>query len=242
MPSAPVVTVHLWGVPTRAIPGSLVRMATGRRKIRRIHGLRFAKLLGTGSGETFSVRDADFHHWGLIACWDDESDARVFELSSLVTTWDHHSFEKARFALAPVSSRGLWSGEDPFSPCVRHRSDGPVAAITRARIPMRHWRRFARAVPPVADATSHAPGLIVRTGIGEAPVGLQGTFSVWQDSSALNAFTTGAAHQRVVDDTARVGWYSEELFARFGVTSATGTFCGTAVDAHTLPRIGDEHD
>ncbi len=226
----PVVTVHLWGVASRAIPGSLLRMATGRRKVRRSHGLRFAKLIGTGSGRTFSVRDADPRHWGLVAAWDDIADARVFELADIVTSWDRHSYEKARFVLSPIHSRGSWAGRKPFSPGRKPPGNGPVAAITRARIRPNQWRTFASAVPPVAAATERTPGLLLSTGIGEAPIGLQGTFSVWQDSEALSAFSTGVEHQHVVSETERVGWYSEELFARFAVTTASGSFCGQPVD------------
>ncbi len=226
----PVVTVHLWGVAGRQIPGSLWRMATGRRKVRRSHGLRFAKLLGTGSGRTFSVRDADPRHWGLVAAWDDIADARVFELADIVTSWDRHSYEKARFVLSPIHSRGNWAGRQPFSPGQKPTGNGPVAALTRARIRPSQWRRFASAVPPVAAATDRASGLLVSTGIGEAPVGLQGTFSVWQNSDALNAFLAGSEHQRVVNETETIGWYSEELFARFSVTAASGSFCGQPVD------------
>lgn len=222
-----------------------MRMATGRRRVRQNHGLRFAKLIGTGSGETFSVRDADPHHWGLISAWNDVSDARVFELSDLVTTWDRHSFEKARFVLDPIYSRGSWAGQEPFTPVTRTsntqqaRNTSQVAAITRARIPLRHWRRFASAVPPVAHATNHASGLLLRTGIGEAPLGLQGTFSVWENAAALRAFATGAEHQHVVDQTAHIGWYSEELFARFNVISATGMFCQQSVDLAELGAAND---
>ena len=34
------------------------------------------------------------------------------------------------------------------------------------------------------------------------------------------------AHARVVADTTRLGWYVEELFARFAVLDATGTLGG----------------
>jgi len=226
----PVVTMHIWGVRNRAVPGALWRMATDRSRVRRSHGLRFAKLLGTGSGETFSLRDADPHHWGLIAVWDDVADARVFELGSLVTTWDHHCYEKARFVLSTIHSRGSWSRREPFGPGAKPPVAGPIAAITRAKIKPSQWRRFASEVPPVAADSASAAGLLLSTGIGEAPIGLQGTFSVWESGEALNQFANAAPHQHVVNETSRVGWYSEELFARFSVVQATGRFCGRPLE------------
>ncbi len=231
----PTVVVHLWGVSLRGLPGSFIRMATqpwllreGAR--RRSHGLRFAKLVGTGSGQSFSVRDADPRHWGLITAWDDEADARVFEQSDVVTNWDRHSFEKARFVLDPIHSRGQWGGKEPFSPGTRTTQDSPIAAITRARVRATAWRLFSSAVPPVAAAANDSAGLLLSTGIGEAPIGLQGTFSIWRDSAALRSFAQGSSHQLVVDRTASTGWYSEELFARFSVRSALGEFCHKSVD------------
>jgi hypothetical protein len=76
-----------------------------------------------------------------------------------------------------------------------------------------------------ADLRGRA-GLRLAVGIGEAPVGLQGTFSVWESSRALRAFAYGAAHAEVVRRTATEGWYAEELFARFAVLSAAGTVDG----------------
>jgi heme-degrading monooxygenase HmoA len=231
----PTVVVHLWGVGLRGLPGSFLRMATQRRILRRgagarIHGLRFAKLVGTGSGQSFSVRDADPRHWGLITVWDDEADARVFEQGEVVTSWDRHSFEKARFVLDPIHSRGAWGGHDPFVPGQKPTDQTMIAAITRARVRTSAWRTFSTAVPPVALAANASDGLLLSTGIGEAPIGLQGTFSVWRDAMALRSFAQGTAHQHVVDRTATTGWYSEELFARFSVRSALGSFCHSSVD------------
>jgi hypothetical protein len=79
-------------------------------------------------------------------------------------------------------------------------------------------------VPPVAAAVQEAPGLRWSLGIGEAPVGLQGTFSMWDSMAALTAFAyRGAAHGRVIAQTAQRHWYAEELFARFAVLQTTGT-------------------
>ena len=49
-----------------------------------------------------------------------------------------------------------------------------------------------------ADLRGRA-GLRLAVGIGEAPVGLQGTFSLWESARALREFAyAGAAHQAVV--------------------------------------------
>jgi len=64
-------------------------------------------------------------------------------------------------------------------------------------------------------------------GIGEAPIGLQGTLSVWDSGTALNAFAYDRApHAAVISRTVQERWYAEELFARFGVLSAIGTVGG----------------
>ena len=78
------------------------------------------------------------------------------------------------------------------------------------------------------------PGLRLALGVGEAPVGLQGTFSVWEGTGPLVEFAhRRAAHVDVVRRTALEHWYAEELFARFEVLDVQGTFNG----AHPLaPR------
>ena len=79
----------------------------------------------------------------------------------------------------------------------------------------------------MAEAAGHADGLLWAIGIGEAPVGLQGTFSLWESGRALRDFAyAGAAHREVVRLTAAERWYAEELFARFAVQAATGSVDG----------------
>lgn len=263
-----MVTVHMWGVPDSRVPAALVRMARDRGPLRRTPGLRFAKLLGTGDGRTFTPRDADRNHWGLIAAWASADDAVAFESGPVVRAWSRIANERLRVDLQPLASRGSWSGQQPFGdpgappssqpPSSKHASDaaplddlrstappsgdlpsddlpsgaatsydGPVAAITRARIAPRHWRRFWRAVPAVSADLRRVDGLRLAVGIGEAPVGLQGTFSLWESPAALNAFAYHrAAHTEVIRRTHEVGWYAEELFARFAVLDVAGTFAG----------------
>jgi hypothetical protein len=222
-----LVTLHLWRVPRRAVPAAVLRMGVDRRAVRGTAGVRFAKLLGTGDGGTFTVRDADPRRWGLLASWADRASARAFERSAVAARWRRLAEETWRAELRPLSARGRWSGRQPFGTPAGGRWDGPVAAVTRARLRPARARSFWRSVPPVAADLREQPGLRLAVGIGEAPVGLQGTFSLWESAAAMRAFAyAGAAHRAVVARTAPEGWYAEELFARFGVEATDGSVDG----------------
>jgi hypothetical protein len=222
-----IVTVHLWGVHGSAVVRSLWHMAADRGPLRRTPGLRFAKLLGTGSGRTFTPRDADPFRWGVLASWEEDAAASAFEQGPVARGWRRFAHEEWVARLRPLSARGRWSGQEPFGRPVPVPWDGPVAAVTRARLVLHRAARFWSAVPPVSGDLRQAPGLRLALGIGEAPLGLQGTFSVWDSTAALNRFAYDRApHAAVVERTAREGWYAEELFARFGVLSTSGTLDG----------------
>jgi hypothetical protein len=203
-------------------------MAGDRGLLGRTAGLRFAKLLGTGDGRTFTVRDADRNRWGLLATWDHAVDATAFETGRVARGWGRIADERLRVDLRPLTSRGRWSGREPFGTPEPDRAyDGPVAALTRARIRARRMGTFWRAVPPVSADLHAVAGLRLALGVGEAPVGLQGTFSLWDSPAAVTAFAyQRPAHVAAVRRTAEVGWYSEELFARFAVLAVEGTVGG----------------
>ncbi len=220
-----LVSLHVWGVPTRHVPTAVARMALDRRAVRSLPGLRFAKLLGTGSGATFHPRDADPHHWGVLACWADEEDAQQFASSPVARAWDGIATESATWLMRPLHSRGRWAGREPFGRPTPTPWDGPVAAITRGRVRPRLWRAFWSAVPPVTLDAHTGGGLTFALGIGEAPIGLQGTFSTWSDRRALTDFAyRRGPHRQVVRQTAELGWYSEELFARFALLRSEGEY------------------
>jgi hypothetical protein len=202
-------------------------MATTRSHLKATPGLRFTKLLGTGDGRTFTVRDADPLHWGLLSVWDDERAAAAFGDHAATKSWRRIAHEELVVRMTPLASRGTWAGRAPFGDPVPRRTRGPVASITRARILARKTLTFWRAVPPVSADLHQVDGLRLAVGIGEAPVGLQGTFSLWRDSAALNEFAHGRApHRAAVCRTPLEHWYAEELFARFEVLGVDGTYAG----------------
>ncbi|MEZ5119238.1 MAG: hypothetical protein R2686_04935 [Candidatus Nanopelagicales bacterium] len=215
------MTVHLdvWTVHPSAIGKALWRMAADPLLLRGVPGLDFHKSLGTGAGRRFTAADADLRQWALLTCWSAEpSEVPVLD------KWHRLAHSHTRFTLGTIASHGRWSGRDPFVPDPSLKQwCGPVAAITRARVRIRQWRVFQAAVPPVATALADQPGLMYRIGIGEAPIGLQGTFSVWQDAAAIRDFAYRLpVHRAVIEQTRATGWYSEELFARFAVLKVTG--------------------
>ncbi len=224
-----LVTLDVWGVARRDIPAAFARMALDRPALRRVRELGFAKLMGTGSGRTFTLADSDLRHWALLTTWADPAARTRFDTSPLVAGWHARAEEHWRADLEPLSAKGLWSRRAPFGDPTPDRAlqEGPVAAITRARLVPRRAAAFWRAVPPVSADLREAAGLRFALGIGEAPLGLQGTFSVWDDAAALRAFAYASpAHQQAITDTTRLGWYAEELFARFRVVAAAGRYQG----------------
>ncbi|GLY18594.1 monooxygenase [Kineosporia rhizophila] len=222
------VVLTVWGVSLARVPSALLRMGLDRLPLRGVPGLRFAKLLGTGDGRTFTVRDADPRHWGLLTVWESPVQAAAFEKSRVHRGWNDIATERLEITMSPLSSRGRWARTEPFgSPQQKPGTDTAVASITRARLRPSRALSFWRAVPPVSTDLATVSGLRLAFGIGEAPIGLQGTFSLWDSSSALNDFAyRRPVHVDVVRRTEPERWYSEELFARFAVHSVSGTLGG----------------
>ena len=216
-----LVTLHVWRVTPAKVPAAAMRMATDRGRARRTPGVVFAKLLGTANG--FSALDAEPTRWAALTCW---SSAAAAERYPVADRWQSRASESWRVDLRPLSSRGMWSRRSPFGDPVPRRVDGPVASITRARLVPRKALGFFRAVPPVSAELDRSAGVLASLGIAEMPVGLQGTFSLWRDSTALRSFAQSRQHADVVRRTDGEGWYAEELFARFEVVGSRGTLDG----------------
>ncbi|AEV82628.1 monooxygenase [Actinoplanes sp. SE50] len=204
------VALHVWRVPRSAVGSAMLRMAFARRHLA---GLRFGKFLGTGTGTGFGPGDTDLTRWAAITV----SDAPV-----RFPVWERIAVNGARIDLEPLISRGTWAGRTPFEPTGR-RPDGPVLALTRARLRPARALTFWRAVPAVVREVHRAPGLLARFGVGEAPIGWQGTVTVWRDAADLVAFAyRQPEHRAAIARTPADRWYAEELFARFAVLGISG--------------------
>lgn len=212
-----LVTLHVWRVPRRAVGAAMLRLAREPRRLRALPGVRFAKLLGTGHGITFGPGDADLTRYAAVVVW--AGSAAPDEVDRPWTA----AGRRARLDLTPLASRGRWSRVTPFGSPAGGRTDGPVVALTRARLRPAKALTFWRAIPVVAPELAAAPGLLARFGFGEAPIGWQGTVSVWRGGTDLNRFAyRQPEHRAVIARTPVDRWYAEDLFARFAVRDIRG--------------------
>jgi hypothetical protein len=203
------------------LPIAIVFMAINKIQLKRLSGISFIKMLGTGKGESFTPKDADPTRWGILVTIS-ENQISNLDKFFVIRSWQKICKKEYRVILKPISSHGFWSRKQPFS-VEKFDWSAKIAAVTRARIVWRKNLIFWRAVPPVTESLHQSPGLLNAIGIGEAPIGLQGTFSVWKDAASLRDFAyKGKAHSEAIKATSAQQWYSEELFARFAVIEERG--------------------
>lgn len=204
----------------------LARLGTDRLQLPGVAGLRFWRLLGTGDGANTGP-GADLRRSALFAVWDDESDLDRFLGEHPIARRWADADEAWSVRLRSAGGHGTWRGAPVLDMIEPGRADGPLAVVTRADVRAGSWRAFRAAGVPVSDELQGADGLLAVVGIGEAPVGRLGTFSLWRSLDAARAYATQLpAHREVVRRTRTERWYGEELFARFEPYASTGTWDG----------------
>ena len=217
-----ITVIYFWKISLFNLPLAIIHMATDRLSLRRNKSITFYKSLGTGKGATFTPRDADTRRWGLLVVIE-ENNWEKFHNSPLINSWRKFAVSEYCAKMIPIASHGQWAGREPFTPSLTPPTDTRIAAITRARIKWSLQSLFWRAVPPVTKSLHSKAGLVAAIGIGEAPLGLQGTFSIWIDSASLREFAyKDPAHAQVIQETKDRAWYAEELFARFAIIEEHG--------------------
>jgi hypothetical protein len=189
----------------------------GRPPIRHYQpeSLRFWKALGVGGKGGFSILP-DFSTYCLLTVFDDTAAAEAFLESETVKFYTTTASDFKHYLLHNIQSHGLWGGQNPFQTGVTLTANEPVAIITRATIKPHLALKFWMNVPDAAQSMAQHDGQILSKGIGEWPIFMQATFSIWQNIDSMKAYAyQNQSHKTMIKKTKEIGWYSEELFARF---------------------------
>ena len=190
-----------------------------------VSGLSFSKLLGSGANNGFSIKP-NFSVYALLCVWENEQAARLFFAENeFYKNFKEKSAEQWTVLMRNTMAHGEWEGQNPFVQTEEFNEDNLVAVLTRATIKTRFLWRFWTFVPSVSRSVQDQAGRLFSIGIGELPLVQQATFSLWQNSHLMKAYAYKSNfHKEVVRKTRALGWYKEELFARFVPFDSVGSW------------------
>ncbi|MEM7711015.1 MAG: spheroidene monooxygenase [Pseudomonadota bacterium] len=203
---------------------AFTQMGFARRPLARLPGLRFRKLLGVGTGEGFTPVP-DTSRCAILCVWDDAEAARTGLDRPVYRRFARRAQEVCTLTLQTVAARGRWSGRAPFR--AEAAPGGPIAALTRATLRPRKALQFWRRVPDISHMVGTNDDILLKVGVGEVPFLHQVTFSIWPDADTMARFArTSGPHAAAIRAVRDGDWFAEELYARFRVAGATGTWHG----------------
>lgn len=198
---------------------ALTNMGLLPRKIAKVPGIQFFKLMGSGK-RGFSLQP----NWGtysLLAVWDSKNAATdYFDSSLFATQKDQCSLYKTHY-LRAYQAKGEWDSQQPFELNGTFTASKPIAVITRATLKMRYLYHFWKHVPGVRRTVFKKDGRIFSIGVGERPFIQQVTFSMWESAEQMEAFAySSATHSAAIAEVRNRGMFKEELYARFEIVDS----------------------
>ncbi|MTH98786.1 spheroidene monooxygenase [Roseibium sp. RKSG952] len=247
-----VVSFTLFGFETtRAKAWALGQMAVAKRQFRRIPGLEFFKLMGTGAGAGFSARP-DFGTFTFFGVWPGVNEARnALENAPVHQRYLEQAGRFMTFFLEPVSARGSWDGYQVPVADGRRVQHTPVVALTRATIRPECAFSFWRHVSAISDQAERDAAQCFMIGTGELPWVRQVTFSIWTDEDAMQRFSLDTPNHGVAARKAYAeNWFAESCFARFNLMDMVGAWPGAeripfsslSAAANRAASLRDQHN
>lgn len=203
------------------------QMQFARGPLKRMPGIGFFKLFGTGTGEGFTPVP-NFGVYAILATWASEDAAREAVANGRVfKAWRAHASEAATVYLNAISSRGTWDGVSPFEVNKMVGIPVPMAVMTRATLKKRFVFDFWRQTPDISGTVREQTNLKFKIGMGEVPWFQQVTFSIWDDPEKMKAFAyKSQSHANAIKQVRDNKWFKEELYARFHVQGFEGAWDG----------------
>lgn len=219
----PTLSAKLW---------AFSQMLFARAPLARTPDIGFHKLLGSGSRDGF-YPFPNFSVYGILAVWPSLECARTqIANSDVYSRYRDHASEDTSIFMTTKNCRGAWSGQTPFE-----MGEGAadvdedsrfVAVLTRATVKMQHAPAFWKQVPGISEEIAKQSHLVFKIGVGEVPWLHQVTFTIWDNSKAMEDFAFKSFHGKAISEVRKGDWFKEELFARFNVADVDGVWEGQA--------------
>jgi hypothetical protein len=218
---------------------AFTQMQFARASLSKVKGLSFFRMMGSGAGNGFSIKP-DFATYAVFCKWETRAEAEEFvrnntkfkqfseKTQNLLTLW-----------LEPVMAHGKWGGQVLFAEGATPELTDMIAVLTRATIRPTKLIEFWSQVPHVSAYVEGRKGLLFSKGIGEWPIMMQATVSIWQTRGDMLAFAyKDKAHADIIQRTRQRNWYKEELFSEFKVLKCTeGRQIDLEIPAHKFGNL-----
>ena len=182
-------------------------------------GLKFIKLLGTGSKDGFSVIP-DFSSYVMISSWENDNFRKKFtDENELFNEIINKSSKRTEIKIDPYNYIGSWSGINPFKNKSIYK-EGKIIVLTRARVRLNKLINFFISTSSAAKSINSRKGAEYYKGVGELPIIEQATISIWESEQSMKDYAySDKNHLKIINKARKNKWYSEELFVRSNILS-----------------------
>ena len=192
---------------------------TFNKKLLNHDGLKFIKLLGTGSKDGFSIIP-DFTSYVMISVWENDVLRKKFtNKNKLFKEIINKSSKRVEIKIDPYNYVGSWNGINPFINKSSYK-EGKIIVLTRARVRLNKLINFFISTSSAAKSINSKKGAEYYKGVGELPIIEQATISRWESEQSMKDYAySDKSHLKIIHKARKNNWYSEELFVRSNILS-----------------------
>ena len=193
-------------------------MASLPSQLSNVKGCTFAKMMGSGHGQGFSIMP-NLGVYAAMMAWENKKDLISFENSNPIYL-DYLKLvdQVKKIYGTPYKFHGTWDTKVPFKIDETDFQSTQKLVLTRATIKLSGLYHFWKHVPKTSKAIDDASGRIFSIGIGELPWVQQATLSIWESEEAMKKYAySSQAHLEAIQLTKQLNWYKEEMFTRFHI-------------------------
>ena len=192
---------------------------TFNKSLINFNGLKFIKLLGTGSKDGFSVIP-DFSSYVMITSWENDDFRKKFvDKNELFQEIINKSSKRIEIKVDPYNYIGSWNGINPFKNKSSYKK-GKIIVLTRARVKLNKLINFLISTSSAAKSINSKKGAEYYKGVGELPIIEQATISIWKSEQSMKDYAySDKSHLKIINKARKNKWYSEELFVRSNILS-----------------------